>query len=310
MNLRTLILASALALTGCPETGVRVTPNEGPIAVAQVISVEAGETVLNRIGRVVLGGTASFDGSLSVDPDLGANERLTYQWSLLSRPEGSEAELTVPTDNDATDEDEDAFPTLVPDIEGTYRVQLIVMDADNVESFPAIANLQAVPPSEIEIVLGWDVVRADLDVHLIQPDGTYWGDDDCYAWNPTPDWGIQGFDDDDPLLDEDDDGEGNGPYREVLRLDAPRSGTYQVLVHYFSDHGAALGQAGRTVVPTITITAFGETIAGPVQPPGALAEGNVWRVSELEWPSRSHSPPSPAIVSHTELGGPPVQEQP
>jgi len=233
-----------------------------------------------------------------------------YLWTLRSRPEGSAAELLVPEDDGGTEEDEDAFPTLAPDVEGTYRVQLVVVDDNGVESLPAVANLQAVPPSDIEIVLAWDTVRLDLDVHLVQPDGAYWGDGDCFAWNPTPDWGIQGFDDDDPVLQADDDGEGNGPYREVLSLDAPSSGTYQVLVHFFGDHGAALGQPPRTVSPTVTIEAAGEVVAGPVQPPQAMGEGDVWRVSELSWPERSHVPPTPAIVTHTELGGPPVQEQP
>ncbi len=310
MTARIALVALLLLLAGCPETGVRVIPNEGPIAIAQVVTEEGGEAALSRVGRVVLGSTATFDGSASTDPDIGPTERLVYQWTLLSRPEGSAAELEVPEDDAGTDVDEDAFATITPDIEGTYRVQLVVVDAGSVESFPAVANLQAVPPSDIDIILAWDTVRADLDVHLIEPGGAYWGDGDCFAWNPTPDWGIAGFDDDDPSLDTDDDGEGNGPYRELLSLDAPRSGVYSVVVHYFSDHGAALGQDARTANPTVTIEAAGQTVAGPVQPPTPLSAGDVWRVSELTWPERTHVPPTPAITTHEELGGPPVQERP
>jgi hypothetical protein len=185
-----------------------------------------------------------------------------------------------------------------------------VIDVYEVESLPALANLQAVPPSDIEITLAWDITQSDMDVHLIDPDGEYWGPKDCFAWNPTPDWGITGFDDDNPILDADDDGEGLGPYREILHLDSPRSGTYQIFVHFFSDHGLALGQNPRAVRPTITVEAAGTTVIGPVVPPEQLREGDVWRVSELSWPDRTHVPPTPAIVTHTELGGPPVQQSP
>ena len=307
---RAALMAVALLLAACPETGVRVVPNTGPVAIAGIVSEVEGEEVLERIGTTVLGDAARFDGSGSTDPDVAPGEVLTFQWSLLSRPEGSAVILDVPEDDDDTAIVEPAFPTLQPDVEGTYRVQLVVVDADGAESLPAVMNLQAVPPSSLEITLAWDVVRTDLDIHLVQPGGTYWSDDDCFAWNPTPDWGLTGFDADDPVLDVDDDGEGQGPYREILTLEAPRSGTYQILVHYFSDQGAALGQDPRTVAPSVTVFAAGALAIEPVQPPATLREGDVWRVSEFQWPDRSHAPPVPAIVSHTELGGPPVQQTP
>ncbi|MGB0748985.1 MAG: PKD domain-containing protein, partial [Magnetospiraceae bacterium] len=66
----------------------------------------------------VRGETVTLDGSASVDPDGGA---IAYRWDLIGAPEGTTATLT-----DA----ETANPTLIPDLVGTYVVQLIVNDGD------------------------------------------------------------------------------------------------------------------------------------------------------------------------------------
>ena len=110
---------AALTALGCGETGIRDIPNDGPIADVSVVSELDGEAILARVGQVVLGDTARFDGSFSVDPDAAADDRLRYVWTLLARPEGSAAELDVPAQDDSTDIDEEAFPTLEPDVEGT-----------------------------------------------------------------------------------------------------------------------------------------------------------------------------------------------
>ena len=65
---------------------------------------------------VSIGSNVSLDGSGSTDPDF---DRLTFQWTLLSRPSGSQAVLSSP---------KTAAPTLIVDVPGTYEAQLIVND--------------------------------------------------------------------------------------------------------------------------------------------------------------------------------------
>jgi hypothetical protein len=65
---------------------------------------------------VMVGESVSLDGSASSDPD---EDQLVYKWSMLSKPDGSSAELT-----DALT----ATTSFTADIEGTYTIQLIVND--------------------------------------------------------------------------------------------------------------------------------------------------------------------------------------
>ncbi|WP_133490490.1 PKD domain-containing protein [Alcanivorax sp. 24] len=65
---------------------------------------------------VLVGVTATFDGEGSTDPD---DNRLDYQWTLLDRPDNSEAVLQGANT---------AFSMLTPDQAGPYRVQLVVTD--------------------------------------------------------------------------------------------------------------------------------------------------------------------------------------
>lgn len=58
----------------------------------------------------------TLDASLSTDVD---GSPLTYRWELIERPEGSEAVLS---------DDTAVRPTFSPDIDGSYRVELIVDD--------------------------------------------------------------------------------------------------------------------------------------------------------------------------------------
>jgi len=64
------------------------------------------------IVAVRVGETATLDGSNSI-----ALDSLAYAWSFTSKPDGSDAELQ----NAST-----ATPSFVPDVKGTYRVQLVV----------------------------------------------------------------------------------------------------------------------------------------------------------------------------------------
>lgn len=132
---------------------VRVsTANSAPVA-------DAGADL-----EVLLHETAMLDGSASFDVD---GDPLTYLWSLLARPSGSAAELTGETL---------ANPTLVPDVAGTYVVQLIVNDG-RVQSEPDTIAIEAAeePPDPgadsdgdglsdtDEAVIGTDSQNPDTD---------------------------------------------------------------------------------------------------------------------------------------------------
>jgi hypothetical protein len=79
----------------------------------------------------VVRGTVTLNGSKSTDTD---GEPLTYKWSLVSTPSGSPATISNPTSQIAT---------FVPDLPGTFVVQLIVNDGF-LNSLPATAQIAVV----------------------------------------------------------------------------------------------------------------------------------------------------------------------
>ncbi len=91
--------------------------NPQPANSAPVASAGVDETV--PVGRVV-----SLDGSGSYDPD---GDLLTFQWTIISKPEGSSATLSGA---------ESPNPSFVPDKIGSYVFQLIVVDSKGLASPP------------------------------------------------------------------------------------------------------------------------------------------------------------------------------
>lgn len=82
-----------------------------------------------------IGAPAQLDGSASTAP---YGDPLSYDWSLLAVPAGSDAELS----------DENAVnPYFIPDQPGDYLLQLVVSDG-SLESEPAIASVTASEPGE------------------------------------------------------------------------------------------------------------------------------------------------------------------
>ncbi|MCK6526425.1 PKD domain-containing protein [Myxococcota bacterium] len=96
----------------------------GPQGAAPV--ADAGGSLWVEVGQ-----TAVLDGSASYDPDA---RPLTYDWSLLSAPAGSAAGIVGSTSVQAA---------LVPDVEGTYSVELLVDDGTQTATDSAHVNATA-----------------------------------------------------------------------------------------------------------------------------------------------------------------------
>lgn len=136
------------------------TPNTAPVA-------KAG---LDK--NVSTGSQVQVSGAESTDAD---GDKLTYQWTMASRPEGSAAVL-----DDATL----TAPKFTPDVDGKYVLELIVSDgklqsvADSVTITAATANSAPVANAGVDIVANTG--------SLITLDGSKSSDTDgdqlTYAW--------------------------------------------------------------------------------------------------------------------------------
>lgn len=309
---RRILVAGLIVALGCDnDSGVQGVVNLPPVAIASVGAPVSGAV---RLGYVVIGGAAVLDGTLSQDTD-DTEEPVTFQWQFEVLPEDSTLtsdQITPATDDPDTEINEAGQAIFTPDVVGTYRISLLVTDwKDLVSTEPDIVIVEVLPPSNLGLSLDWNEDAADLDLHLVSPDGSYFdinGESDCFAWLPNPDWGDPAASDDNPVLGDDADGEGDGPFRETIALPRPVNGVYKVIVHYYSDHAAA--QSGGQVIaaPTLGITVNGVELdaAGSLTPPNPMSFGGAneaWVVGEIHWPERIFASIN-SMSSHAALGGP------
>lgn len=313
-RISTVLLALVVVLlfsTACEDdSGLRRLPNDLPIAIA-LFDNGSDNAAEQRLGYVIQGEDATLDASSSFDPDnSGSVTGLDYHWSFAALPEGSllvDGDVVVPEDDPETlDIDEGAWATFTPDILGTYRLELVVSDNEEGESLPAVVVVVSSPASNLLIQLDWSDTQADLDLHLISPGGSYFGTGDCFSWEPNPNWGDTELANDNPILEYDDDGEGQAPYRESISFGAPADGDYEVWVHFYSDHSQTLGHSSVAATPTLSVTVLGEAIwdeSLPTPTPSSpLVAGDVWKAGVLSWPARSWSPLD-IISDHAAEGG-------
>jgi len=206
-------------------------PEEEPEVDAPVAMCEVTP---DKVRPIVEGATwlgrDSYDPT-HLDEDDGNDLGLTYEWSLVYRPEGSDAEmpsgsLTVPDRAD--------FNT---DLAGEYIGRLVVTNSEGVRSDPCEATLDAEPAEALWVEMFWENGGDDMDLHLLAPGGTIETETDCYYGNCTEsdwegglDWGVAGDSIDDPILDLDDISE-TGP--ENINIEIPQDGEYRVVVHDF-----------------------------------------------------------------------------
>ncbi len=200
-----------------PDTGTKPEPN-APVAVCGVTPNPVSPPFES----------ATWIGDDSYDPDGGSI--IDYSWSLLAVPGGSTATLPVGTSANR-------YP-FTPDMAGDYIGQLIVTNDAGLESEPCEVILNSTPAENLWVEMYWELPNDDMDLHLIAPGGTY--NDyatDCFYANCTPsmewiydmDWGIAGYEGDDPSLDLDDINN-TGP-ENINILDPQTDGIYKVIVH-------------------------------------------------------------------------------
>ena len=113
----------------------------------------------------------TLDGSESQDAN---GDTLTYQWAFVLTPEGSSAALI---------NSQDAKSTFTPDLEGAYRVQLIVNDGE-LDSEPSTVTITAARANSEPVAnAGGDKVVFGLENITVAGSGTDSdGDLLTYAW--------------------------------------------------------------------------------------------------------------------------------
>lgn len=139
-------------------------------------------------------------------------------------------------------------------------------------------NLKPSDDMNLHILLTWPKLGADVDVHLVRPNGQMWSYDDCYYSNRNPDWGMLGVSCDDPRLDIDCITQCTV---ENIRLSRLENGTYSVKVHYYWDHDL------DSTSPRVTVWVQGVRYDFG---PQTLTDDQVWDVCTIEWPSKIVTP--------------------
>ncbi|MBL7251874.1 PKD domain-containing protein [Alloalcanivorax marinus] len=99
----------------------------------------SASAAISGASTVLVGVRVTFDGEGSTDPD---DNRLDYQWTLLDRPDASQTVLQGRNT---------AFPTLVPDQAGPYRVRLVVTDEHGWSSLATEVVLMAKAANNIPL---------------------------------------------------------------------------------------------------------------------------------------------------------------
>jgi hypothetical protein len=218
------------------------------------------------------GSTATWYGNGSYD-DSGA-AITSYNWTLVSKPAGSQAYMPSGTANRTG---------FAPDLAGDYVGQLVVTNEYGVTSEPCETTLVAVPGQNLWVQMSWTTPGDDMDLHMTINNGAYESTDDCYYGNCTwitPDWGVIGSATDDPSLDQDDI-LGTGP--ENITMQNPSSATYTVVVH---DYPSSVVTGGNDV--TVVIFLGGVQVWSDTRT--ISGEGTYTPFAEINYPAATVTP--------------------
>jgi len=162
-NVVILAVTDERGAVGSDTLVITVTPpgNQPPVA-------NAGPDQTVHAGTIV-----TLDGSASSDPD--GNYPLSYSWRIISKPQGSEADLF---DSSLVN------PSFIPDVSGDYTVELVVTDSLGLQSSPdtvVISTTNTVPVADAGddqavIVLGTVVTLNGTQSYDLD------GDPITYSW--------------------------------------------------------------------------------------------------------------------------------
>lgn len=241
-------------------------PDKARVEIPLTASVNLQPVAVPGDDRAVIPGVpVELDGSASYDPD--GDEPLTWTWTLVQAPAGSAAVL-VDADTEVA--------SFVPDQPGQYAVELVVTDAAGLSSAPVRVHINGATSEKLEVSLVWDHPTADLDLHMMPEGEVLDGPLDCHGYQRTPDWGLPGFPDDDPLH-MGDRLSGFGPERVVY--EEPADGRYALAVKYVSPQGSAQ----TSMRATLRVLMYGVIIVNETRT--ISTPGEVWNVGAVEWPS-------------------------
>lgn len=181
--------------------------------------------------------SSRFDGTGSNDPN---GRPLTYQWRMVSSPQGSAATLSRPNQR--------VTGAFTPDLVGIYQAELVVTNDLGLSSDPCLAELEATADNGLWVEMFWEHSGDDMDLHVRRNRGQRTSGQDCYYGNCRGylSWGANGRSDD-PILDIDNI-PGTGP--ENINIDAPESTLYTVDVH---DYPGSTRTAGNRVTVRIYV---------------------------------------------------------
>ena len=230
------------------EIDLRGIGHQAPIARCGIYSVD-GETEfvpeedIEPLSDVRLTGEESETEVQGADID-------SYEWTILSAPDGSTADLDDPGAVQPGFHFENSGRMRAGvDLAGAYAVQLIVRDSFGVRSQPCVVEFEAIPQDAIAVQLIWDHPTSDADVHMLRGgDSRVYRDTnlDCFYRNCREqlDWGAQ--------LDIDD-VNGYGP--ENITVDQPNRFDYLVGAHYFTARPTNGGV--RETIATLRVYLYG-----------------------------------------------------
>lgn len=268
-----------------------------PTAHARVVTGEEPEVEDGAVvGEMAVTATVLqpilIDGSQSVSE---GGSPLTYEWVVLEAPPSGTTELEL-------EDPEGTQVGLLPNVPGTWLVELTVTDERTRRSHPSAVVVHAVPSASLRVLLDWNDSGHDLDLHVIGPDGGYFDETDCHYANPNPGWGAADLISDDPRLGDDVDGGADQRLEEEFALSETQPGTYTVLVHHFNDRGQDEAARARLLV---WVGGAKHELSLPDQ---LLTQGNVWRAFTVGMPGGLVNEMG-QVSTHALLGGPPVNER-
>lgn len=253
--IRILAVGGALSAAACNDSSLVVLPNDAPVARL--------ESATNEYAPLDV---AIFDATHSYDPD---GDVLSYQWTMLERPAGSNASI-------GEIEQDGSRVEFFVDFAGDYKIRVRVTDTEGL-SDTATMEFSATPWQGIHVELSWDTPESDVDLHFLNAseDATFYQAPwDCHYANPAPEWHDTQDDEDNPRLDLDDT-TGYGP--ENINIPEPKAASYEINVHYYSDDGQGATEARIRIFLSSELV-FEDTAT-------LTSTGKVWNVGKIEWPS-------------------------